>query len=179
MKIEVDEIMTELPQTPPKSELISRLRSTAADMDDFDGKTMKVWDEIRAKCLTHRGSDLPRLMFEALLEGFSELMVEAADALTAPQRCSDETARETVGYQVPDGMKLVYVKRWRTIVPLPVAYVDEIVEALRPLSSDETAHNVRDATIKEIARYLDEEGHGIPAEKVRFMGPAVMRPVRE
>jgi len=41
--------------------------------------------------------------------------------------------------KVPDGMKLVYVKRWRTIVPLPIAYADEIVEALRPHSSDETA----------------------------------------
>jgi len=51
----------------------------------------------------------------------------------------------------------------------------EAIAAL-PRCSDETAHNVRDATIKEIARYLDEEGHGIPAEKVRFMGPAVTRP---
>ena len=49
-------------------------------------------------------------------------------------------------------------------------------KALDARCSDETAHNVRDATIKEIARYLDEEGHGIPAEKVRFMGPAVTRP---
>jgi hypothetical protein len=30
----------------------------------------------------------------------------------------------------PD-VKLVYVKRWRTIVPLPAKYADEIVEALR------------------------------------------------
>jgi len=41
--------------------------------------------------------------------------------------------------KVPDGMKLVYIKRWRTIVPLPIAYADEIVEALRPHSSDDYA----------------------------------------
>jgi len=52
----------------------------------------------------------------------------------------------------------------------------KLIESALSRSSDETAHNVRDATIKEIARYLDEEGHGIPAEKVRFMGPAVTRP---
>ena len=167
MKIEVDEIMTELPQTPPVQEAIEALKPFAllaevAHKDHRDSRpVIFAFDTAVAQRLTV--GDLRR----------------AAHAVETLQRCSDETARETVGYQVPDGMKLVYVKRWRTIVPLPVAYVDEIVEALRPLSSDETAHNVRDATIKEIARYLDEEGHGIPAEKVRFMGPAVTRPHRE
>lgn len=40
----------------------------------------------------------------------------------------------------PDAdIKLVYVKRWRTIVRLPAKYADEIVEALRssPVSSTE------------------------------------------
>src|SRR6185312_15606024 len=68
---------------------------------------------------------------------------------SAPQRCSDETARESVGYQVPVGMKLVYVKRWRTIVPLPATHADEIVEALRPTSdggvSEALALRLRDA----------------------------------
>jgi len=99
VKIEVDEIMTELPQTA-----LEALKDIAALAQSADKYTLRHFaDKIIAKC---------------------------ARALAAPpQRCSDETA-----------------------------------------------HNVRDATIKEIARYLDEEGHGIPAEKVRFMGPAVTRP---
>ena len=30
-----------------------------------------------------------------------------------------------------DATKLVYIKRWRTLVKLPAQYADEIVEALR------------------------------------------------
>lgn len=34
--------------------------------------------------------------------------------------------------QTSDAVKLTYIKRWRTIVPLPGKYADEIAEALRP-----------------------------------------------
>lgn len=61
--------------------IAERLRSTAAEMIDFHGETMKEWDKIRALCAKRDGSDLPRLMFEGLLESFSELMVEAADEI--------------------------------------------------------------------------------------------------
>jgi len=117
VKIEVDEIMTELPQTPPVQEAIEALKPFAllaevAHKDHRDSRpVIFAFDTAVAQRLTV--GDLRR----------------AAHAVETLQRCSDETA-----------------------------------------------HNVRDATIKEIARYLDEEGHGIPAEKVRFMGPAVTRP---
>jgi hypothetical protein len=76
------------------SDLVNRLRSTAADIVDFHGKTMREWDEIRHAVETNGGSDMPRLMFEDLVEGFSELMVEAADALTVnePQATQEMVA---------------------------------------------------------------------------------------
>ena len=149
MKIEVDEIMTDLPQTPREALALAMIAARERRVTETHNDVLPIY-----------------------LCGFDDATEAALEAIAALPRCSD--GPQTV--KVPDGMKLVYVKRWRTIVPLPIAYADEIVEALRPHSSDETAHNVRDATIKEIARYLDEEGHGIPAEKVRFMGPAVTRP---
>lgn len=42
---------------------------------------MKRWDDIRHKCETLRGSDLPRLMFESLIENLAELMVEGASEI--------------------------------------------------------------------------------------------------
>ena len=72
-----------------------------------------------------------------------------------------------------------HVEQARNTIVSAANTLQQTVRAMPPQRcSDETAHNVRDATIKEIARYLDEEGHGIPAEKVRFMGPAVTRPER-
>lgn len=35
------------------------------------------------------------------------------------------------GVPYPGKMKLVYVKRWRTLIPMPEAYADEILAALR------------------------------------------------
>lgn len=81
--------MTDRDQALPQT-LVSRLRSTAADMVDFHGKTMKDWDEIRGKVETLKGSDLPRLMFEALIESFAELMTEAADALDGVEAASQQ-----------------------------------------------------------------------------------------
>jgi hypothetical protein len=53
----------------------------AADLVDFNGETMKHWDMIRQQCLDYKGSDLPRLNFEGMMEDHCELMVEAADAI--------------------------------------------------------------------------------------------------
>jgi hypothetical protein len=58
-----------------------KLRTTAADINDWNGRTMKTWDEIRNQCLKYKGSDLPRLNFESLVEGFAELMTAAADEI--------------------------------------------------------------------------------------------------
>ncbi len=68
------------PQLPDISE---RLRSEAFAAVDWDGETMKQWDKIRALCAERDGSDLPRLMFECLIETLAELMVEGADEIDA------------------------------------------------------------------------------------------------
>lgn len=63
------------------SELAARIRTAAADATDWHGETMKQWDKIRRTVETHKGSDLPRLMFEALVESLAELMTEGADEI--------------------------------------------------------------------------------------------------
>lgn len=63
------------------ADLADRLRSTANDMIDPKGKVMDRWDAIRGTVETHKGSDLPRLMFESLMEDFAELMKEAAETI--------------------------------------------------------------------------------------------------
>lgn len=56
---------------------VERLRRLAADMVDWNGETMKRWDEIRGQVISHPGSDLPRLNFESLMEDFSETILES------------------------------------------------------------------------------------------------------
>jgi len=63
------------------SDLVERLRAKVSDANNFDGNLLKEWDAIRATCLNHRGSDLPRLMFEGQIENFTELMTEGADEI--------------------------------------------------------------------------------------------------
>lgn len=63
--------------------LIARLRAMAVDIISPYGKTLKHWDEIRHQVETRKGSDLPRLNFESLIEGFADLMHEAATRLSA------------------------------------------------------------------------------------------------
>lgn len=63
-----------------------------------------------------------------------------ADAILGHAFGLEAIAREA---QQPEGdSKLVYVKRWRTIVRLPVKYADEIVDALRasPVPSASDGH---------------------------------------
>jgi hypothetical protein len=63
------------------TDTIGRLRKQAADVIDWHGQTMKEWDKIRATVEAHKGSDLPRLMFEGLVESLAELMSEGADEI--------------------------------------------------------------------------------------------------
>jgi hypothetical protein len=65
------------------SELVRRLRKQASDAIDWDGETLKRWDEIRGMIETRKGSDLPRLMFEGLIENLTELIIEAAARIEA------------------------------------------------------------------------------------------------
>jgi len=63
------------------SDLAQRLRDKAADLYSADGETMKRWDEIRHQVESLKGSDLPRLNFESLIEEFADLFIEAAEAI--------------------------------------------------------------------------------------------------
>ena len=72
------------------ADLVEKLREKASDAVDWHGATMKRWDEIRGTVEIRKGSDLPRLMFEDLMEDFAELLNEAAneieDLRQQPQR---------------------------------------------------------------------------------------------
>ena len=145
MKIEVDEIMTDLPQTA-REQAIAIIR-----------EARKVYEN-------HAGDGA----WIAMEQAYAKLIESALS------RSSDGPRTPAIQLQArrADGGD------WVDIFPAQLQWMAKEDHEVRAVErcSDETAHNVRDATIKEIARYLDEEGHGIPAEKVRFMGPAVTRP---
>ena len=63
------------------SDIVKRLREQAFDATNWHGETMKQWDKIRALCAERDGSDLPRLMFEGLVESLAALMIEGADEI--------------------------------------------------------------------------------------------------
>lgn len=63
------------------ADLAQRLRDKANDLYDTNGETMKLWDKIRHEVETKPGSDLPRMMFEGLIEDLAELLQLGADAL--------------------------------------------------------------------------------------------------
>ena len=67
------------------SDLPQRLRDKANDLYSAEGETMKRWGEIRHQVETRRGSDLPRMNFESLIEELADLLVEAAEALDPSQ----------------------------------------------------------------------------------------------
>ena len=65
---------------------------------------------------------------------------------------SNDPMREAREWHDHFKMKLVYVKRWRTLIPLPTKYADEILAALAlPVPRD------REAVIEECARIADNE----------------------
>lgn len=67
------------------SELSDRMRREAFDAVDFNGETMKQWDKIRKAAEDLPGSDLPRLMFESLIENLAELLKDGADQIDVLQ----------------------------------------------------------------------------------------------
>lgn len=69
------------------------LRAMAADLVNQHGRAMEAWDRIRRQVETIKGSDLPRMSFESLLESFADLMNSGAD----------EIVRITM--QLPEGMQ--------------------------------------------------------------------------
>jgi hypothetical protein len=72
--------------------LSDRLRREAFDAVDWNGETMKQWDKIRHACETLPGSDLPRLMFENLVEHLAELITESANEIDRISVCAAATA---------------------------------------------------------------------------------------
>ena len=65
------------------SELVDRLRKQVSDAVDWDGETLKRWDEIRGMTETRKGSDPPQQMFEDLIENLAEHMEEAVARIEA------------------------------------------------------------------------------------------------
>jgi hypothetical protein len=63
------------------SDIAQRLRDKANDLYSATGETMKKWDEIRHQVETLKGSDIPRMNFESLIEELADLMIEAAEAI--------------------------------------------------------------------------------------------------
>jgi hypothetical protein len=63
------------------TDLEQRLRDKANDFYKWDGETMKQWDRIRHAIETKKGSDVPRMMFEEIIEEAADLFIEAAEAL--------------------------------------------------------------------------------------------------
>lgn len=61
--------------------IIDQLRAYVADLVDAKGKTMERWDEIRRQVERHKGSDLPRLNFESLMEDVAEKFELAIDEI--------------------------------------------------------------------------------------------------
>lgn len=61
--------------------LSQKLRNKANDLYRVDGETMKKWDEIRKMVETMKGSDMPRMMFEDIIEELADLMIDAANAI--------------------------------------------------------------------------------------------------
>jgi hypothetical protein len=61
--------------------IADRLRKEAAEATDWHGETMKQWDKIRSLCAERDGSDLPRLMFEGLIESLADAMLGAASEI--------------------------------------------------------------------------------------------------
>jgi hypothetical protein len=59
------------------------LRILAEDMQAWHGHALTEWDKIRHLVETHKGSDLPRLAFESLMETYAEAIIAVADAIAA------------------------------------------------------------------------------------------------
>lgn len=77
-----------------EADIVERMTIQAADGVDFHGETMKQWDNIRELCAKRDGSDLPRLMFEGLIESFADLLTEGAAEITKLRAERDAAARD-------------------------------------------------------------------------------------
>ena len=81
------------------ADIAKKLRAEALDAMNWHGETMKQWDKIRAECAKRDGSDLPRLMFESLIESLAELMLDGANEIdklrsAAEDVCGWDTAND-------------------------------------------------------------------------------------
>ena len=85
--------------------LVKELQALADDMVDPKGKTMDQWDNIRNLVETHEGSDLPRLVFEDLMESISEKIREAAEMLAVTETGYQRICEMNDGLQKLVGMQ--------------------------------------------------------------------------
>jgi hypothetical protein len=83
-----------------KDEAIERCAQVAKkyieDLTDSKSPTMSHWDEIRAQCLRYKGSDLPRLNFESLIETIAENTEAAILVLKDKPDATNERLRCTI-----------------------------------------------------------------------------------
>lgn len=146
------------------TDIAERLRAMSADAKDWNGTVLKAWDRIRQTVESHKGGDLPRLMFESLIEDFTDLCDAASDVIEA-QRSSLATARralEQVAVVCTDNMDrdcdhrmaLDFVRQVANdhLTALPV-------EAAEPVAWREALED-RDQLIFGAAELLDEARSG-------------------
>lgn len=83
---------------------VRELVGLATDLVDPKGKTMDHWDEIRRQVETRKGSDLPRLNFESLMEGIAEKIQSAAELLDITETGYQQICRKNDEMQNIIGM---------------------------------------------------------------------------
>lgn len=93
------------------------LRVALETVPAADAKTIGEWDA----AITEAAERIEELEAELDAKRISAAGIETGQA--------DDIVR-VGGVTVPGKMKLVYVKRWRTLIPVPEIYADEIVAAL-------------------------------------------------
>ncbi|MGJ5051165.1 hypothetical protein ACQR09_29170 [Bradyrhizobium oligotrophicum] len=63
------------------SDIVTRLRSLANDMTDWDGSIMTNWDRWRAEFANGNKASWPRDAFQGFLTDYAEAMIAAADEI--------------------------------------------------------------------------------------------------
>ena len=132
-------------------DIVERLRATAADAIAWEGETMKRWDNIRAMLMHGDKGDLPRLIFESIMDGHAEEMQEAATTIeTLRAQLSTEHAlgfKAGIEAGVEVAMSAINVgngeaksgmaraiARQISSLPTPPSMLPEILEAMRPFA---------------------------------------------
>lgn len=133
-------------------DIVERLRKTAADAIAWEGETMKRWDNIRAMLMDGNTGDLPRLIFESIMDGHAEEMQEAATTIEALRaqlatehalsfkagiEAAAREAERQMAEELADAGEHATARSIRdaiTSLPTPPSPLPEILEAMRPVA---------------------------------------------